>query len=85
MALGSFQIRAALDCLCPIFVDERVIVHIKLRQMTQRTLSFDVVIENEAGVKAKGKLRTICIQGREDSFKAIPIPKMIREKIRLKG
>lgn len=53
--------------------------------MTQRTLSFDVVIENEAGVKAKGKLRTICIQGREDSFKAIPIPKMIREKIRLKG
>jgi acyl-CoA thioesterase FadM len=64
-------------------VDELVVVRLKLRQMTRRTLTFEVVIENEDGVKAKGKIRTVCVQGREDRFKSIPIPEVIRKKIRL--
>jgi len=45
-------------------------------------LTFEVVIENAVEVKARGRLRTVCVRGREGNFKAIPIPKIVRDKIR---
>ncbi|MFQ5850313.1 MAG: acyl-CoA thioesterase [Candidatus Binatia bacterium] len=81
--VGWARHHAALDFLQPILVDEQVVVRLRLQRMTQKTLTFEVAIRNEGGVKAKGKLRTVCVQGREDGFKSIPIPKVIREKIRL--
>ena len=83
--MGWAKHHASLDFLRPIRVDEKVKLRLRLKRMTERTLAFDVVIENEDEIKARGKLRTICIQGREDSFKAVPIPKIVREKIRLLG
>ena len=81
--LGWAKHHASLDFLRPIRVDEKVKLRLRLKRMTERTLAFDFVIENEDEIKARGKLRTICIQGREDSFKAVPIPEIVREKIRL--
>lgn len=80
-SLGWARHHAAFDFFRPILVDEKVTVRLQLRQMTQRTLSFNVVIENEDGVKARGKLRTICIRGREDHFRTVPIPKIVRDRI----
>ncbi len=79
--VGWARQHASLDFLRPVLVDEQVTVRLKLRQMTQRTLTFDVVIENRVEVKARGMLRTVCVQGREGNFKAIPIPKIVRNKI----
>ena len=79
--LGWARQHASLDFLSPILVDERVTVRLKLRQMTQRTLTFEAIIENDSEVKARGKLRTVCIQGREDDFKPVSIPKIVRDKI----
>ncbi|MBI4526760.1 MAG: acyl-CoA thioesterase [Deltaproteobacteria bacterium] len=79
--LGWARHHAALDFLRPILVDEKVAVRLRLLQMTERTLNFEVIIEDGSEVKARGKLRTICIQGREDHFKVVPIPKIIRDKI----
>lgn len=81
--LGWAKHHASLDFLRPILVDEKVKLRLRLRRMTERTLAFDVVIENEGEMKARGKLRTVCVQGREDSFKSVPIPKIVREKIML--
>ncbi len=80
--VGWARQHASLDFLRPILVDEQITVRLKLQQMTKRTLTFEVVIENAAEVKAKGKLRTVCVRGREGSFRAIPIPKIVRDKIR---
>jgi acyl-CoA thioesterase FadM len=79
--LGWARHHASLDFLRPILVDEKVTIHLKLQRMTTRTLSFDVVIENGNQVKAQGRLRTVCIQGREDRFKPVSIPKIVRDKI----
>ena len=79
--VGWARQHASLDFLRPILVDEQVTVCLNLRQMTQRTLTFEVVIRNADEVKARGLLRTVCVQGREGNFKAIPIPKMVRDKI----
>ncbi len=79
--IGWARAHASLDFLRPILVDEQITVRLKLRQMSQRSLTFDVVIENTDEVKAKGTLRTVCVQGREDNVKAIPIPKLILDKI----
>src|SRR3990172_7974323 len=81
--LGWARHHASLDFLRPILVDEKVKLRLRLKRMTERTLAFDVVIENEGEMKARGKLRTVCVQGREDSFKSVPIPEIVREKIRL--
>lgn len=83
--IGWARQNASLDFLRPILVDEAVTIRLVLRQMTQRTLTFGAFIENEGGVKAKGTLRTVCIRGREDNFKAVPIPRIIRDKIRSLG
>lgn len=79
--IGWARQHASLDFLRPIVVDEQITVRLKLLQITQRTLTFEVVIENSTEVKARGKLRTVCVQGREGNFKAIPIPKIVRNKI----
>lgn len=79
--VGWARQHASLDFLRPILVDEQVTVHLKLRQMTERTLTFEVVIGNTVEVKARGTLRTVCVQGREGNFKSIPIPKIVRDKI----
>ncbi len=79
--IGWARQHASLDFLSPIFVDDPVTVRLRIRRMTRRTITFDVLIENEDGVKAKGQLRTVCIKGREDHFKPFPIPKVIRDKI----
>lgn len=79
--VGWARQHASLDFLRPILVDEQITVRLKLRQMTRRTLTFEVVIENTDGVKARGMLRTVCVQGREGNFKTIPIPKIVRDKI----
>jgi hypothetical protein len=31
--------------------------------------------------RARGKLRTDCIRGRENRFKAVPIPNIVRRRI----
>ncbi len=79
--VGWARQHASLDFLRPILVDEKIIVHLKLQQMTERSLTFEVVIENGVELKAKGKLRTVCVQGREGDFKSIPIPKIVRDKL----
>ena len=79
--VGWARQHASLDFLRPILVDEQITVRLKLQQMTQRTLTFEVVIENTVELKARGKLRTVCVRGREGNFKAIPIPKIVRNKI----
>lgn len=78
---GWARHHAALNFLRPILVDEKVTVRLKLRRMTRRTLSFNVVIENGDGVKARGSFRTVCVQGREDRFRPVPIPKIVRDRI----
>lgn len=80
--IGWARQHASLDFIRPIVLDEQITVCLKLRQMTQRTLTFEVLIENGVELKAKGLLRTVCVQGRDGHFKAIPIPKIVRDKIR---
>jgi YbgC/YbaW family acyl-CoA thioester hydrolase len=80
--VGWARQHASFDFFRPILVDEQVTVRLKLRKMTPRTLTFEVVVENAAELKARGTMRTVCVQGREGKFKAIPIPKLVRDKIR---
>ena len=80
--VGWARQHASLDFLRPILVDEQITVRLRLRQMTHRTLTFEVFIENAVELKARGRLRTVCVQGHEDKLKAIPIPKIVRDKIR---
>jgi len=80
--IGWARQHACLDFLRPILVDEKFTVCLKLKKITQRTLTFEVLIENTVEVKARGVLRTVCVRRRENNFKAIPIPKIVRDKIR---
>lgn len=80
--VGWARQHASFDFFRPILVDEQVTVRLKLQKITQRTLTFEVVIENEIELKAKGMMRTVCVQGREGKIKAIPIPQIVRGKIR---
>ncbi len=80
--VGWARQHASLDFVRPVLVDEEITVRLKLRQMTQRSLTFEVVIENKVEIKARGTLRTVCVQGREGEFKKIPIPAVVRDKIR---
>ena len=79
--VGWARQHASLDFLRPILVDERVTVYLRLRRITDRTLTFKARIENGSEVKARGTIRTVCVRGREDLFKSIPIPKIIRDKL----
>jgi acyl-CoA thioesterase FadM len=79
--LGWARHHASFEFLRPILVDEKVTVRLKLKRMSERTLSFDVSVENGDEVKARGKLRTVCIRGRENRFKAVPIPAIVRRRI----
>ena len=81
--IGWARQHARLDFLRPILVDEKFTVRLKLKKITQRTLTFEVVIESAVEVKARGVMRTVCVQGHADNFRAIPIPKLVRDKIRL--
>ena len=78
--IGWARQHASLDFVRPIVVDEEFRVCLELREMTQRSFTFDVVIESAIEVKAKGMLKTVCVQGRGNHFKAIPIPGMVRNK-----
>ena len=79
--IGWARQHASLDYLRPVLVDEQITVRLKLRLMGKRSLTFDVVIENRDEVKARGILKTVCMQGRETNIRAIPIPKLVRDKI----
>lgn len=79
--LGWARHHASFDFLRPILVDEKITVRLILERMSERTLNFSVVVENDSEVKARGKLRTIAIRGRENRFKAVPIPKIVRDRI----
>jgi len=78
--IGWARQHASLDFIRPIVVDEEFRVCLELREMTQRTFTFDVVIESAVELKAKGTLRTVCVQGRGKNVGAIPIPEMVRNK-----
>jgi acyl-CoA thioesterase FadM len=80
--IGWARQHASLDFFRPIVVDEKFTVRLKLTKMTQRTLTFDVLIENTTEVKAKGVIRTVCVQGHEGHFRSTQIPEVVRNKIR---
>jgi len=78
--IGWARQHASLDFLRPIVVDEEFRVCLELREMTQRTFRYEVIIESAVEIKAKGTLRTVCVQGRGENFVSIPIPEIVRNK-----
>jgi acyl-CoA thioesterase FadM len=79
--IGWVRQHASLDFFRPIVVDEKVTVCLEVRKMTQRTLTFEAVIESAVELKAKGTVRIVCIQHVGENFGSIPIPEFLRNKI----
>ncbi len=79
--LGWVRLKAEMEFLHPSRLDDRLLIHLWLKEKKSRTLGFGVRISLREKIVAQGGIRTMCVRMGRNGYRACRIPEAVAEAL----
>ena len=80
-SIGFPRVAVAIDFKAPLFFEEEVDVHVRLQEISSRSIRYAHTLTRGDTVIATGTMTAVCVVKESGRMRAVEIPNEIRERL----